>query len=360
MVDRIIRGLPADRFDRKITASRNFQSIGKPIPNAGLLQGVVGVGWGGGAVFVIGVGRLTNVDAPVQYLDLKNKSKAKQKDLAFTQDVNLVGDGGDIFGVTYATREVIGGKGTPSYVAVGSDFGRSTHSKGVILHSQDAINWTQVYSQEPIGGEFSLGTSCWIVVHDGAKFWAGAHESTNDSLFNDPENINEYDFVVTSEDGSSWTIAGQNKINFNDWPNYDQHNGLIVPHLDRHPFTNGQDFGCPGGYFGIRLSADGNTLKTAIRPSADFTVNSLQGIWSSFTPNTTVLRNGTSVEVGIPVSCVGYSNGIWMAGGGNFLEGESCQAAVSADDGQTWQSVQVTGQGSVAVGIAGGPFNLVR
>lgn len=370
MVKTII-GLPGTKFDKKEKSRHGQDGMLK----AGTFRNpyveddyqlIRGVGWSGSARFVLGwAGNNPNEASFLQHVDVTGKDKSDPNQLTLTSDISN-NDSNPVLcvagGIIGADKD--GNGGTPAFVAAIAP--GTTINSGSIMYSSDGINWETVYTQPEIGGDTFVGSSAWICTFDGTQFWAAVNLHTNGQ---DVSEINIYDILLSSQDGRSWGQAGQNIINFNDWPTYDDHNGLIVPHLDQRVMSN-DGFGAPSGMFGERKMSDGSSI--IIRPG-DFSISTFDaGIFYSSDSSITVIGGKKSGnDPGIRVSSVTYggkSTGVWLAAGPApfTVDGPDPAAAISTDDGQTWTQIQgLPPAGDQAFGgfgccgIAGVPLKLL-
>ena len=373
----IRKGVAADFFDKKIQGppgSGKGLLTGSPIP-MGLMQKMIGVGWSSPAHFVAcwvdNGGSLAGQDNQLGFVKINNKDKDNPKKVNFNTDG---GSAGNNFIVSLAGGVLLTGAGdkqTTAFVAVGSDK-LGTDGVGLIYYSQNGDFWQQVFTLPNDGGdfgpEFADGAFCWIVTFDGTQFWAGGNKAAN---FTDPDDPSRdgtytYDMLLSSRDGQSWSIVGQQVIPPSG--GFDDHNGLIVPHLSKDVTSHG--IGAPSGFYGKKVKSDGTSI--IIRPASDFTVASFGGVFNLDNPGTTVTITGgkaTSADVGFTVAGVAYGGtgtNLWLAVGPWDSHDQSSPgaAAFSTDDGQTWNQINdidlsLQGPQHFMIGVAGVPEQFV-
>jgi hypothetical protein len=247
--------------------------------------------------------------------------------------------------------EVMGAAvGAGCFVLVGAANSQSTYSYGVIMASRDGRTWESVYTGQRLGDtDTANGSMVFGVVWDGAKFWAGAHESNNGP--NPATDVYEVDLLLSSEDGRRWDEAGRHNIPIAEWGD-GYETGLLAAHCS-DKVKDSLENGVPDGFYGTKQLADSELL---IRPTSVRTIDYLFGGLSN--PDggifaSTVIVGGRTVEVGIPVAAVAYAAGKWVAVGGAFADGEAAQSAHSADDGETWARIDTDGISAAMCSVVG-------
>ena len=333
----------------------------------GLGQKCIGVQWGGDAQFaaawVDNGGALNEQDSSAQWVEVSGKDKDALGRTDFTSATAF--SPGEF--VLCLAGGVIDDK-TPAFVAVTGTGG--TQGVGAIYHSPNGKFWSKVFTLPNDGGSFgpdvAIGALCWIVTFDGTQFWAAGNKAANVTDPDDPSRSGVYNFdiLLSSSDGQSWSEAGSQTI-FQGDP-FEDTSGLIVPHLSED-VKNGQGIGAPSGYYGIKTrSSDGS--KVIIKPSGSFQVDSRDGAYDLTSPSTEVRISGgkkSSNDLGFSVAGVAYGGkgtNLWLAVG-PWNKGGNGTAAVSTDDGETWTNIQeadlsVQGPERFMVGVAGVPLKL--
>lgn len=289
---------------------------------------LIEVHWSGG-LFISGAARYSYIDTTIRLLATAALPRWEPLGMGAFTDGEIMGSavGGGVF------------------VLVGAANSGTTHSQGVIMASRDGREWEQVYvGLNPDDSDTSTGSVVFGAVWDGKNFWAGAHESHNPGRDMDPYEI---DILLSSNDGFSWAEAGRRVIPFAEWSSPGYPTGLLEAHCaEAVRDSNGNRV--PDGIYGHK----GALL---IRPSTVQRINYLFGnpiADASFEPRV-VINDRTTIDVGIPVACVGYAGGAWLAGGGSYTAGASAQSAYSTDDGLTWMKLDTPGLSAFLCTISG-------
>jgi hypothetical protein len=221
----------------------------------------------------------------------------------------------------------------PVFVLVGG--GGNTTAIGLIMASQDGLNWSRVFTLEREQPDRNNGANIFAVVWDGSAFWAGAHQSLNRVPGGD-DRVLEYDILLKSADGFSWSETGRHEIVFIDTgpsppppPIYTR--GLLAPHCSNR-VVDSYSNGLPDGFYGY--NPDSMMVVPANLPAIDYffgqvTTNSGGGVtiteFGKFGLDTTVPS-----DPGIPVTCVATANGIWVAAGGEYGSGDTAGFTASS------------------------------
>jgi hypothetical protein len=296
------------------------------------------VHWSGGK-FVSGASRYDDIDAAIRYIAPPGMMRWDNLGIgAFVE--------GEVFGAA---------RSSTAYVLVGAAYSASTNAYGVIMRSRDGRTWDHVYTGRlPTDSPTSQGGSVFGVVWDGAKFWAGAHESH--AAERDVRGPYEIDILLSSEDdGRSWTEVQSTEIDIEQWG--EPYVGLLAEHCSDQ-VKDRREQSVPDGVYGvkqIRVEGEDELQDLVIRPVNLPSINYLFGEVSFGDESDEVLLNGRPVRVGIPVLCVANAGSVWVAGGGLLAEGESAQSAYSTDNGETWVELVTPGISAMIATVIGAP-----
>jgi hypothetical protein len=211
----------------------------------------------------------------------------------------------------------------PVVVLGGRD--ESGNSCGVIMASKDGNSWNEVYRVTQGTDDAS---EVFGLVWDGVQFWGGAGHL----VVSESDDDQRYDILLSSPDGFEWSEAGRHAVSGSDYTK-----GLLAAKCSGR-VTDESGNGVPDGVYGYNSETDTLIVPTLLQ-KIDYATGHVK--LASDTPPTTVLRNGGSVDVGIPVVAVAYAQGIWVAVGGK--DGGNPRAVHSFDDGMTWTEDAVAG-----------------
>jgi hypothetical protein len=318
------------------------------------LQNIVNVSWAVAGIFVSGAARYSDIDQIARYL----KATGPEEDFEWENfGLGVFGGAGEAYGAAYgkvgADKDGKGGKDT--FVMVGARNSGTASKQGMIMASFDGKSWQQVYSGlDPESSDISTGSSVFAVVWDGKQFWAGAHESENGLT---TAEVNEIDILLSSLDGLSWSEVGRTVINFTEWPaGYNP--GLLVAHCsDKVNDDRGNPV--PSGIYAEKKTGENSSI--LIQPTTVQSIDYLFGVISTGEYESSIKRIETTqdgkqektIDIGFPVTCIANAGDVWVAGGGEFADGENARSAYSLDDGKTWKNLDVTGKSAFLIGMAG-------
>jgi hypothetical protein len=319
-----------------------------------ILTLIYNVQWGGGT-FVAG-----DFDSNIHCLKLGAWTNLGKLD--------FVKDEGDYFtgfvqGCAYAR---VGDK--PVYVLVGG--GASSHSRGIIMASNDGLNWARVFSYGESSDSF-VGAVIFGVVWDAnaQAFYAGGRQSDNEVEWE-----SQTDLLFSSPDGLAWRIVDRHvtRIEHPDATYPEYKTGLLAAHCSGRVKDENSN-GVPDGVYGY--AKDQLLIAPEPTPSIGYLTGDitypLPGTPSPGTPTPgasvkiTNLSTGAEPylsEIGTPTFCVASTGGQWMAAGGVFGNpaeggaGGSCLAYVLTpvvDGPPVWKSLNPGGASPIITMTAG-------
>lgn len=250
---------------------------------------------------------------------------------------------------------LVGGK-EPAFVLVGG--GGSTTARGVIMASQDGLNWSQVFTFGAMSDTFT-GATIFGVTWDGSSFWAGGHQSDSFADFDTEIRwMTEVDVLFNSPDGFSWSEAGRYVMRvdsaggapFPPWPEYTT--GLLESHCSDVVRDNSNNNGVPGGVFGYDQASE-TLIAPTDPPAIDYFTGGV-GVGAGGAVNVIKTKVGAGGSFpsnpGLPVLGVATAGGSWVAAGGDTSTSEGVgQAAImipsSVDEhGFTWKRLDPDGK----------------
>jgi len=229
----------------------------------------------------------------------------------------------------------VGNPPLPVFLLGGNDFGGETGEttdNGLIVASNDGLSWSRVHTVAS-GDAFSDAMLLGIVWDKAAQcFYAGAHIFTVQGR--DLPDLDE-DILLQSFNGRTWS-----EIAREGWASTSvgHTEGLLAQHCSKR-VTDSFGNGVPDGVYGFDANND-----ILIAPSVVPAIHYNDGLIRSHPVSTVAVKtkapDGTeitrTVDVGIPVNCVAYAGGIWMAAGGTPTDP---MTAYSIDDGATWTKI---------------------
>lgn len=292
-----------------------------PLP-LDFLKQIINVHWGGGVSFVSGADGESASDDLVRYIKFQNTSdptEARWVGLGSLSFSNAAFCECSSYGYVGADED--GKNGNPVFLLGGQDLADDT-TRGVIMASRDGKNWSEVY-RLPQGNDDE--SQVFGLVWDGHQFWGGAGH-----LVYTAPGFHQDDVLLSSHDGFSWTEAGRAITHSSATIGGGYDHGLLAAKCSDRVLDQFEN-GVPDGVYGYDKGKD-----ILIRPTTLQTIIYQSGVLglAANPPSPTVLRNGKSVNVGIPVMAVAYAGGVWVAVGGT--DSGQPQSAHSFDDGNTW------------------------
>jgi len=251
----------------------------------------------------------------------------------------------------------------PAFVLVGG--GGGVNEIGLILASQDGLNWEKVFTLNFVAGTSSGANIFGVVWDDGAQsFFAGGHifsdffEGADTGAFFKTK----IDLLLASPDGFSWREVDRHETRltyadgFPPFPDYPR--GLLAPHCSGM-VVDSYGNGLPDGFYKYDPGSKSMIAPTAL-PKIDYSEGLVRLPFSGAGVDVTNFGAGTVLpsDVGIPTLCVAGAGGAWVAAGGNYDPGTStCQASYmfpSIDQtGLGWKPLDPPGSTAI-ITITGG------
>lgn len=309
------------------------------------LDQIVNVQWEGGAVFIA-------ADDFGSIFYLKGDSEAGWQTVATFIDYDGTGDP---FAHAGSAHALVGEDQTSTFVVV--SYGGGTTGTGAIFASKGGLEWSKVFSLSKEQPDRNISATIFGVVWDGSNFWAGAHQSLDQT--SDDRRMIEIDILLTSQNGFSWSEAGRYEIvrSIVEDPNYitpEYKQGLLAQHCSSRvvdEFGNG----APDGFYGFNPENDILIMPTGM-PAMDYFFG---GIFYPDASGVTINNPAQPIpsDPGLPTLCVARSGDQWVAAGGLSGHAGAAMAAILVSDsesGFSWKRVDPVGPTAI-VTIVGGP-----
>ena len=236
------------------------------------------------------------------------------------------------------------------FVLVGG--GGSTRAQGIIMASRNGLNWSRVFTFGE-KSESYIGAVIFGVVwdEDEQTFYAGGNQSDNFAAGGSTLEAwsSQTDLLFSSRDGYTWrevdrkVMRIRNSFPPESWPEYKT--GLLEPHCSSL-VEDSNDNGVADGVYGHQKSTG-----VLIEPADPATIDYLFGSVDIDAADNVVIHNASkppSSHPGIPVTCVAYVGGRWMAAGG-----ASGASKASMLEGSDWTIINPSGTSRV-ITICGG------
>lgn len=318
------------------------------------LQTIINVNWGAtGGSFVTAGFFWVMPNPEARYANLENKETAET---AKWQGLGKLG----FFSVYSAAYARVGtdkdGKGgTPVFVLAGMA-DDSSHDAQIQI-SNDGKTWRRVYYRDRTPEKISLASLNAVVWDENEKAFfaaAGLYESD----FEIDPIVHEYDILLKSSDGESWSEVARKEIIGTDTTMVE---GLICAHCS-DKVKDKRGYSVPGGIYGEKKTGKDSSIIIAPSTPREVRYGAVaQGVLtirrdeqsSSVTITAEETKDGKkkttsgSSDVGFPVFAVAYAGGIWIATGApTILKYDGTDTgctAVSTDDGKTWKKVDSVG-----------------